>query len=89
MTLRDYRLQMGLSLDFVASQVSSLVEREKPYTAAAVQRWELRGVSRADVISALAYVYDVPMPSMTRAARQKGPLLKRGRKPNNLLQNVS
>ena len=55
MTLRDYRLEKGLSLAEVAAQVSAITGT--PYTWTASREWELRGISKAAVLGALETVY--------------------------------
>lgn len=71
LSLKQLRERKGMSRAEVAEQVSSAVQRITPYSSVAVRGWELRGVTRGDVLSALADLYDVSMTDILAAGRIK------------------
>jgi transcriptional regulator with XRE-family HTH domain len=87
MTLRELRTSSGLSLEEVAAHVATATGRS--YQPGTVLLWEHRGIKNGAVLAALATLYGKSVEDVIAAeANGKGPLLRRGRKPRNLLQNV-
>ncbi len=69
-TLRDLRIESGLSIAQILEGVRLVAPGVAPKERSGIINWEVQGIQNAEVLNALALVYRRPFLEILQAARQ-------------------
>lgn len=68
-TLRDLRIESGLSIAQILDGVRQFAPEIAPKERSGIINWEVQGIQNAEVLNALAHVYKVPFSEILQAAK--------------------
>lgn len=75
-TLRDLRIESGLSISQVLEGVRLVAPGVAPKERSGIINWEVQGIQNARVLAALAIVYKQPIEVVIAAAEHSRPARK-------------